>query len=381
MKKRRTGKDVESSVKSLKSKESAKGKPPSNTSKTGKSVSTDKSAHEPEHVVPMDDEEPNLNNVANDADGPQVDVIPKISNQDWFKPPPRPETPGPDWNIVKTIDDALEQSWFKEMIQAEKPLLMFDELMSTCKSCVKLEYNIEECYRDLTDQLNWINPEGHKSPVDMSKPLPLKDKEGRLTIPIEFFFNNDLEYLKAGNSERTYSSSITKTPVARYTMEGIEDLIPTLWSLVKIAYDKDAALGISHWGPQRQHVQIEKKSGYGYLEEIVVRRANQKLYKFKEGDFLDLYLNDIEDMLLLIAQNKLFNLEGDVIVDFVTSLKMFTRRIIVQNRVEDLQLAYTKKVLKRINMEKSHSLSTPIAVRSLDVEKYTFRPPKDDEDT
>ncbi|GJU28014.1 hypothetical protein Tco_1166635 [Tanacetum coccineum] len=29
-------------------------------------------------------------------------------------------------------------------------------------------------------------------------------------------------------------------------------------------------------------VKIEKKSGYGYLEEIVVRRADQKLYKFKE---------------------------------------------------------------------------------------------------
>ncbi|GJU28749.1 hypothetical protein Tco_1167370 [Tanacetum coccineum] len=31
-------------------------------------------------------------------------------------------------------------------------------------------------------------------------------------------------------------------------------------------------------------------------------------------------------------------------------------------------------------MDKSHSLSTPIAVRSLDVENYPFRPPKDDED-
>ncbi|GJV85784.1 hypothetical protein Tco_1525682 [Tanacetum coccineum] len=72
-------------------------------------------------------------------------------------------------------------------------------------------------------------------------------------------------------------------------------------------------------------VKVEKKSGHGYLEEIIVRRADQKLYKFKEGDFPDLHLNDIEDMLLLIAQNKLFNLDGDVIVDFVTALKMFTR--------------------------------------------------------
>nr|GEX63305.1 hypothetical protein [Tanacetum cinerariifolium] len=30
-------------------------------------------------------------------------------------------------------------------------------------------------------------------------------------------------------------------------------------------------------------VQVEKRSGYGYLKEIVIRRADQKLYKFKEA--------------------------------------------------------------------------------------------------
>ncbi|GKF10233.1 hypothetical protein Tco_0048159 [Tanacetum coccineum] len=209
------------------------------------------------------------------------------------------------------------------MIQAKKPPLTFDELMSTpinflafamnhlklnkitrvdlvglvfnplkgtYKSYVELKYNIEECYRALIDQLDWANPEVHKSLGDMSKPLPLQDKEGRLTIPIEFFFNNDLEYLKAGNKDRTYSSSITKTPAA---------------SVV--------------------NVLVEKRSGYGYLKGIMVRRADQKLYKIKEGDFSDLHLNGIEDMLLLIAQNKLFNLDGDVIMDFVTAKTVHPR--------------------------------------------------------
>ncbi|GJZ28744.1 putative reverse transcriptase domain-containing protein [Tanacetum coccineum] len=277
--KKRTGKDAESSKKSSKSKESAKGKTLSNTSKTGKFVSADKSVYEFEHVMQMDVEELNLDTMANDADKLQADAIPKIPKKDLLKKSSKPKTLDSDWNTVKTVDDALEQSWFKEMIQAENPPLTFDELMSTpidfstfamnrlklkkitkvdlvgsvfnllkgtCNSCVELEYNMEESYHALTDQLYWTNPEGHKIPVDMSKPLPLQDKEGRLTIHVEFFFNNDLEYLKARNKERTYSSSITKTLTARYTMEGIEDLIPTLWSQVLIAYDKDAALGISH---------------------------------------------------------------------------------------------------------------------------------------
>ncbi|GKB82317.1 hypothetical protein Tco_0949212 [Tanacetum coccineum] len=78
---------------------------------------------------------------------------------------------------------------------------------------------------------------------------------------------------------------------------------------------------------------------YGYLEEIKVRREDQQLYKFKEGDFPRLYLHNIEDMLLLLVQRKLSNLERDVIFDLGVALWMFTRRIVILKRVEDLQLA------------------------------------------
>ncbi|GJR97347.1 hypothetical protein Tco_0269521 [Tanacetum coccineum] len=66
-----------------------------------------------------------------------------------------------------------------------------------------------------------------------------------------------------------------------------------------------------------------------------------------EGDFPRLHLNDIEDMLLLVVQNRLFNLEGDIIMHSAVALRMFTRRIVIQKRVEDLQLgveSYQKKL-------------------------------------
>ncbi|KAJ9541765.1 hypothetical protein OSB04_028271 [Centaurea solstitialis] len=44
------------------------------------------------------------------------------------------------------------------------------------------------------------------------------------------------------------------------------------------------------------------------------------------------------------------------------------------------QETYIEKVLKRFYMDKSHPLSTPMVVRSLDVENDPFRPPTDDED-
>ncbi|GKC18107.1 hypothetical protein Tco_1014889 [Tanacetum coccineum] len=54
-----------------------------------------------------------------------------------------------------------------------------------------------------------------------------------------------------------------------------------------------------------------KKYDYGHLEEIEVRRDDQKLYTFREGNFKRLCLQDIEDMLLLLVQQKLTNLTID----------------------------------------------------------------------
>ncbi|GJU40227.1 hypothetical protein Tco_1193184 [Tanacetum coccineum] len=58
-------------------------------------------------------------------------------------------------------------------------------------------------------------------------------------------------------------------------------------------------------------ILVDEQFRYGYLKEIVVRRANQKEYTFKEADFPRLHLNDIEDMYLLYAQNKLHHLTND----------------------------------------------------------------------
>ncbi|GKB35406.1 hypothetical protein Tco_0880348 [Tanacetum coccineum] len=46
------------------------------------------------HPIPL--KLKNLDNMANDVDELQVDDIPKIQKQDWFKQPPRLETPDPD---------------------------------------------------------------------------------------------------------------------------------------------------------------------------------------------------------------------------------------------------------------------------------------------
>ncbi|GJY30067.1 hypothetical protein Tco_0413562 [Tanacetum coccineum] len=80
----------------------------------------------------------------------------------------------------------------------------------------------------------------------MSKPLPLQGRLGHLTLAVDYFFNNDLEYLKTSDLEKTYTTSIMKTKAARYEILGIGDMTHTLWSTIKHAYEKDAEKEIKH---------------------------------------------------------------------------------------------------------------------------------------
>ncbi|GJR19803.1 hypothetical protein Tco_0968330 [Tanacetum coccineum] len=182
---------------------------------------------------------------------------------------------------------------------------VFELFKGSCKSCIELEYHFEHAH-------------------------------GRQYILAEFFFNQDLEYIKTGNlEERKYTASFIKTKSTRYELYEIEEMIQGLWSPYKVDYDKDVAFKISHRGPKwklfyraRQAIQsdhivysrmkilsivritVEKHCRYGYLKGMVVKRANQKEYMFKEADFPSLHLNDIEDMFLLYYQNKLHHLDG-----------------------------------------------------------------------
>ncbi|GJW23745.1 hypothetical protein Tco_0034367 [Tanacetum coccineum] len=226
--------------------------------------------------------------MGNTNEPPVVNADPK----DWFKKPERPPTPNPKWNKCKIVNNKPTQKWLSDLAKAEKPSKLFDDLMSTpidfsafamnrlqisdltqdilvgpaykllkgtCRSYVKLEYNMKECYKALNDQLDWNNPE------------------------VDYFFNNDLAYLQGESTDRTYTTSLTKTKAAKYDLQGIEDM-------------------------------------------------------FMECDFPRLHLNDIEDMLFLVVQNRLNNLDGEVIVHFAAALLMFTRRIVIEKSVEDLQL-------------------------------------------
>nr|GEZ34873.1 hypothetical protein [Tanacetum cinerariifolium] len=197
----------------------------------------------------------------------------------------------------------------------------------------------------------------------------------------EHFINNNLEYLRGGASSRKYTTSITKTKAADYGhIKWIEDLMPrTIWIEEPIGYDKHTLWGVSHWGRKHQQfygfavnrefardvyskrriiavteLKIVEWHSYKHLDWITVRRDDDKLYKFKEGDFKRLHIQDIKDMLLFLVQGKLTNLTVKEHFAFNVSLQMFTRSIVIQRRVEDLQLG-VKSYQKKLNLTKPDS--------------------------
>ncbi|GJZ01801.1 hypothetical protein Tco_0519762 [Tanacetum coccineum] len=122
----------------------------------------------------------------------------------------------------------------------------FNLLKGTCKSRVELEYNIKECYKDVTDRLDWNNPKGKEYLFDLSKPLLFIMDRGRQVVPVDYFINNDLEHLRGGRSSRKYTTSTTKTKASKYDIQGIKDMVLSLWSPVKVAYDRHVVWGTSH---------------------------------------------------------------------------------------------------------------------------------------
>ncbi|GJU25600.1 hypothetical protein Tco_1164221 [Tanacetum coccineum] len=243
--KRRITKESESSKKPSTTKETPKGKASSKGSKTSKSVSAKEPVEEPIAEVVMDDAS---DDVVHDDEQPQDASEPKTTktpNLKWFTQPPRPPTPDPEWNKRQVVLDQPEQPWFNQWSLLQSILLH----------------------------------------LTTSWPLRLTSLShpGHLTVAVDYFFNNDLEYLKSSNPKRTYTTSITKSKATRYEIEGIEDMVPTLWSPTKVGsqlnkfsknnvYSTKKILGV-------KSVSVKKLHGYGHLEEIVMKRADQSYQK------------------------------------------------------------------------------------------------------
>ncbi|GJS04750.1 hypothetical protein Tco_0321258 [Tanacetum coccineum] len=143
----------------------------------------------------------------------------------------------------KTLQQRPTQSWLMTLTSStDKPLKTFDELMSSpidfsayIMNDLKITNLTQETLLGLAFKLlKVIRSNYAKLEYDFEEFM----NGNRQMVLVDYFFNNDLKYLQGGISTMTYTTSITKTKAAQYDIQGIQDMVPNIWSPVKVSYDK-----------------------------------------------------------------------------------------------------------------------------------------------
>ncbi|GKA99684.1 hypothetical protein Tco_0827678 [Tanacetum coccineum] len=314
-----------------------------------------------EHVQLFDDEDTENDHLPNDD-----------MRKGWWKPlleEERPATPEPAWTVLSSNISDVEKNWASALVltyepPAENSLLAKIRDMTTfmnwyCSKVNKtmliqadfeghayevvkafypdvihLQFQMEECHKMLTDQINWVNPEDDQVRIDVSQLLPLGGPLGHLTIQTKFFFNKDLEYLRYGNKGSRPALSISKMKAACYPDFRLELIVPEqMWIDEKFYIER-------HDSPSRRRevrnnmqilsvvsIKAYSRYGYDYLSEIVLHRADFQEYKIAKKDFKNLYPSDFEDLNLLLLQGHLDHLSGSDKLMLSTVVKLWTQNL------------------------------------------------------
>nr|GEY09866.1 hypothetical protein [Tanacetum cinerariifolium] len=267
-------------------------------------------------------------------------IVQSSQHPEWFSPQQKPPTPNRDCNKTLPAVHGSIQPWISELAKQADSRSSFNELMDTpldfsnflinrlrvdtltpkllagptyklmnrsYKSLVELEYHLEEVYKAIIDQLDWVNPEGQQYPHNLLQPLPLiLNNRGRRVIPFEHFINNDLEYLRGGASSRLCGLqnqlAMKSMPSEESPIEGVNRRVEDLQLGVE-SYQKK--LNLTNLDSNRS--DLKHKEAYtaysnprGFIYQNKDKRNRlmriNELHKFSDGTLTDVR-TDLDDRL------------------------------------------------------------------------------------
>ncbi|GJZ78841.1 hypothetical protein Tco_0643678, partial [Tanacetum coccineum] len=125
-------------------------------------------------------------------------------------------------------------------------------------------------------------------------------------------------YLQGGILTMTYTTSTTKSKASQYDLPGIEDMVPNIWSPVKVVYDRyalweDLQLGVESYQKKinvtkpdttrpnlrKRHPYTPYKDPQGFIDVDDFERKRlmrfDELYKFSDGT-LTILLSSLENI-------------------------------------------------------------------------------------
>ncbi|GJY06385.1 hypothetical protein Tco_0373439 [Tanacetum coccineum] len=255
----------------------------------------------------------------------------------------RPATPEPTWSIPSSDLPVLVNNWASALASTYVPPPKNSLLTQTgdmaifidwfCKkqgitklkqqdlkgptyeivkvfhpNVIHLQYQIEECHKLLTDQVD------------------------------ESIIRFGVSMIRSQEWQACIVHS--KMKAAYYPDVGLEQMVPDqMWIEEECKYDI-AAIAVRTHMQILSVVRIEVFSlyGYDYMKKIVLRRADLKEYTIAERDFKYLYPSDFEDLYLLNLQGHLNHLPPEDKKILTTAVNLWTRNLVIRQRVEDFQL-------------------------------------------
>ncbi|GKA71821.1 hypothetical protein Tco_0778037 [Tanacetum coccineum] len=255
------------------------------------------------------------------------------------------EPPAENSLLAKTGDMTTFINWYCRQVnkivltQADFEGQAYEVVKAFYPDVVQLQFQMEECHKMFTDQVDWMNPEGDQVRIDVNRPLPLGGPPGHVTILTQFFFNKDLEYLRYGSKGSSPALSIFKIKAASYQTQ--LNLTKSGWDATGYEFKHDYTIIES---PRAVVFPVNNN-------ERKIMRFN-KIYKFSDGtltrilEVLDYKVKEFKVKRLNPGMNTQFWTQKDVTrsKEFLAAIekRLKTRRIyqnlecFVGGRVRDI---------------------------------------------
>ncbi|GJV06823.1 hypothetical protein Tco_1344479 [Tanacetum coccineum] len=178
--------------------------------------------------------------------------------------------------------------------------------------------------------------------IDEAKLKKMADEMLRQRSPPLSLINQDLLYLKKGSSgPEKIVLSLHKFPAIIFNDDDIEERTSRWVNKCVKKFNPYARYGFEHWkNPHAKIFYIKKqKEPEKTKEEIVARGANECIVSITEPDYKNLNKNDIEDMYLLIMNDKVPDYAE---TGLLWSLSVFIKSSVIWERMHDFQLGIKK---------------------------------------
>ncbi|GJR03403.1 hypothetical protein Tco_0526387 [Tanacetum coccineum] len=209
-------------------------------------------------------------------------------------------------NVDKHVPTVYDQERMKVTLR--------DMMSNQFRNAKEYGYHLGQSTNYMENQIVW---ESRQEDIRRSKPraLVFYGPQRNPNEPPRYLYNKDLFFLKNGNSEeKSYILLLYKIHVVPFLKDDQEEKMSRWINHRRVRTNPEEYFS-NHRIVEVVRVTTEQQHGLDFLEQIIMKRENDKPYSYSEADFKYLNKNDIEDLYYL-CQNKKVDYRENIVEFF-----------------------------------------------------------------